>query len=151
MLIKSFSSFSFRTRCQWPCVFCPVSLLTPDAPGMPKPLKLQEQHKALFPLDKPVNEESGRKVAEWAAGGVAAPAPPAQSQQSGKPVEDTKLSTEQQQSIIDRLKSSGIESAAFKTAFGIVKSLGELKTSQLDDIDAWIDGEATRINENNKE
>lgn len=44
-------------------------LLTPDAPGMPKPLKLQEQHKALFPLDKPINEESGRLVAEWAAGG----------------------------------------------------------------------------------
>ena len=44
-------------------------LLTPDAPGMPKPLKLQEQHKPLFPLDKPINEESGKRVAEWAAGG----------------------------------------------------------------------------------
>jgi len=43
-------------------------LLTPDAPGMPKPLKLQEQHKALFPLNKPINEESGKLVAAWAAG-----------------------------------------------------------------------------------
>ena len=45
-------------------------LLTPDKPGLPHPLKLQEQHKALFPLDKPITRESGRKVAEWAAGGV---------------------------------------------------------------------------------
>lgn len=46
-------------------------LLTADAPGMPKPIKLQEQHKTLFPLDKPLNEESGKRVAEWAKGSAA--------------------------------------------------------------------------------
>jgi hypothetical protein len=46
-------------------------LLTADAPGIPKPIKIQEQHRALFPTDKPINEESGRKVAQWAAGGAA--------------------------------------------------------------------------------
>lgn len=51
-------------------------LLTPDAPGMPNPLKLQEQHKSLFPLDKPVNEESGKLVAAWAAGGAVTHAAP---------------------------------------------------------------------------
>ena len=45
-------------------------LLTPSAPGIPKPIKLQEQHRALFPLDKPITEESGRGIAEWARGGV---------------------------------------------------------------------------------
>jgi hypothetical protein len=44
-------------------------LLTPDAPGIPKPIKLQEQHRGLFPLDVPITEASGRSVAEWAAGG----------------------------------------------------------------------------------
>jgi hypothetical protein len=44
-------------------------LLTNDAPGIPKPIKLQEQHRVLFPLDKPINEESGRKIAQWASGG----------------------------------------------------------------------------------
>lgn len=44
-------------------------LLTADAPGIPKPIKLQQQHRALFPLDKQINEESGRRIAEWAAGG----------------------------------------------------------------------------------
>lgn len=48
-----------------------ISLMfTADAPGMPKPIKLQEQHKALFPLDQAVTEESGRRIAQWAAGGV---------------------------------------------------------------------------------
>lgn len=50
-------------------------LLTPDAPGVPKPIKLQEQHRALFPLDKPITEESGRLVAAWAAGGAKESAP----------------------------------------------------------------------------
>lgn len=49
-------------------------LFTDEAPGVPRPMKLQEQHRALFPLDQPITEESGRRIAEWAAGGVAAPA-----------------------------------------------------------------------------
>lgn len=44
-------------------------LLTADAPGMPKPIKLQEQHRNMFPLEKPVSEDSGKMVAAWAAGG----------------------------------------------------------------------------------
>ena len=48
-------------------------LLTPDKPGFPKPLKLQEQHKTLSPLNKELNEESGKLIAEWAAGGKVKP------------------------------------------------------------------------------
>ena len=44
-------------------------LMTADAPGIPKPIKLQEQHRALFPLDKTISEESGNRLAEWAIGG----------------------------------------------------------------------------------
>ncbi len=43
-------------------------LLTPDKPGIPQPIKLQEQHKPLFPLDKQINEDSGKKISEWARG-----------------------------------------------------------------------------------
>ena len=49
-------------------------LLLASAPGVPQPIKLQEQHKALFPLEKPITEESGRKLAQWAAGGQQNPA-----------------------------------------------------------------------------
>jgi len=51
-------------------------LFTADHPGVPKPIKLQEQHKPLFPLNQPITEESGRLIAAWAKGGVP-PAPPA--------------------------------------------------------------------------
>lgn len=44
-------------------------LLLASNPGIPHSIKLQEQHKALFPLDVPITEESGRRIAEWAAGG----------------------------------------------------------------------------------
>ena len=43
-------------------------LLMAAKPGVPLPIKLQEQHKALFPLDKPITEESGKLLAQWAAG-----------------------------------------------------------------------------------
>lgn len=44
-------------------------LLHADRPGVPDPIKLQEQHKALFPLDRPITEESGKQLAVWASGG----------------------------------------------------------------------------------
>lgn len=46
-------------------------LLTADAPGIPKPIKLQEQHRAMFPLSEPISEESGRRVVQWATGAPA--------------------------------------------------------------------------------
>jgi len=46
-------------------------LLMADKPGVPLAIKLQEQHKALFPLDKPITEESGARLAAWAKGGAA--------------------------------------------------------------------------------
>jgi hypothetical protein len=43
-------------------------LFTPDEPGVPKPIKLPEALRLLLPLDVPVNEEAGAKLAEWAKG-----------------------------------------------------------------------------------
>lgn len=43
-------------------------MLTPDAPGIPKPIKLPEMLKSMFPLDQPISEESGRRIAHWASG-----------------------------------------------------------------------------------
>jgi hypothetical protein len=49
-------------------------LLLPDHPGFPVPIKLQEQHRSMFPLDCPLNEQCGERIAEWARGGT--PRPP---------------------------------------------------------------------------
>jgi hypothetical protein len=45
-------------------------LLTPDQPGLPHPIKLQEQHRRLVPLDQPITEDTGTRLAEWAKGGA---------------------------------------------------------------------------------
>jgi len=44
-------------------------LLTPDAPGYPRPIKLQEQHKGMFDLQAPLDEKAGEALAAWATGG----------------------------------------------------------------------------------
>lgn len=49
-------------------------LLTADAPGVPKPIKLMDQHRAFFPLDKPISEECGMNLREWSMGGMMKPA-----------------------------------------------------------------------------
>jgi hypothetical protein len=49
-------------------------LMLATRPGYPLPIKLQEQHRALFPLDKPIGRSAGEAIARWAAGGNGAPA-----------------------------------------------------------------------------
>ncbi len=44
-------------------------MLIADKPGVPHPIKLQEQHRALFPADVPITEASGAQLAAWARGG----------------------------------------------------------------------------------
>ena len=87
-------------------------LLTADAPGMPKAIKLQEQHRPMFPANKPVDEESGKRVAVWASGG-AAPAkaaekkPPAKEEpaKADPPVEQPvdPVSTEEFEKLVEAL------------------------------------------------
>lgn len=50
-------------------------LLTPESPGIPQPVKLQQQHRPAVRLDKPLDEEAGKLLAGWAAGDE--PKPPA--------------------------------------------------------------------------
>lgn len=55
-------SFPFELTCSF--------LLLQDRPGVPQPLKLQEQHRPLFPEGRQITEECGRAVAAWAEGGA---------------------------------------------------------------------------------
>lgn len=55
-----------------------VSFMLSDlAKHLPTAIKLQDQHAAFFPLDKPIDEAAGVKLAAWAKGGVAKPPSPA--------------------------------------------------------------------------
>lgn len=93
-------------------------LLTPERPGFPQPIKLQEQHKALFPLDKPVNEESGRRVAEWAAGGA-------------KPTEPAGWRSK----LWSQVQAAGITQEQLVGKFGSLKTLSYERRG---DVEAWI-------------
>jgi hypothetical protein len=74
-------------------------LLTADRPGIPQPIKLQDQHRALFPLDQPISEASGRGVAAWAVGGSSVP-----------PAEAVEYITVDQAVVLDdMLKENGIK------------------------------------------
>jgi hypothetical protein len=70
-------------------------LLLAGNPGIPHPIKLQEQHRAIFPLDKPIDEESGKRLAAWAAGGASQttgqPSGATSAQSSGGPSADSVL------------------------------------------------------------
>jgi hypothetical protein len=57
-------------------------LLMADKPGVPKPIKLQEQHKPFVPLDRMLSEETGRLLAEWARGGEGAAADAAHAEEA---------------------------------------------------------------------
>lgn len=46
-------------------------ILTPSAPGIPIPIKLQAQHRHAFPDETYLSEETGRMLAEWSRGGAA--------------------------------------------------------------------------------
>ena len=52
-------------------------VLSPDAPGVPIPLKLQAQHKPFVPLDRPLDERVGEQLAAWARGAKPAGMTPA--------------------------------------------------------------------------
>ena len=67
-------------------------LLLATLPGIPHPIKLQEQHRALFPLNKPITEESGRLIAQWAAGGAPKVAA---TQEAGQATASSSISSEQ--------------------------------------------------------
>ncbi|MGH2877932.1 MAG: AAA family ATPase [Solirubrobacteraceae bacterium] len=43
-------------------------LLTADAPGVPKPVKLEGKHRPLVPLNAPLTEATGAALARWASG-----------------------------------------------------------------------------------
>lgn len=68
-------------------------LLAPDKPGVPIPIKLQEQHRAMVPEGQPLGETTGERLAAWARGGPApraevrapAPAAPAPATEAAQP------------------------------------------------------------------
>ena len=83
-------------------------------PGVPVPIKLQEQHRAIFPLDQPIDEEAGKRVAAWAAGGKA---PEPQATQAMPQTRKPKPPPTRDQ-VIASFKAIGVERAALELYVG---------------------------------
>jgi hypothetical protein len=60
-------------------------LLTADKPGVGHPVKLQAQHRPLFPTGELIDEKAGERIAEWAAGGTPRPAAPVPAAPASEP------------------------------------------------------------------
>lgn len=68
-------------------------LLTPERPGYPIPVKLEERHRALVPLDRPLTQAVGEKLAAWAAGAAPPSEPTAPAASEPLPGEAAALET----------------------------------------------------------
>jgi hypothetical protein len=108
-------------------------LLTADAPGVPKPIKLQEQHRTLFPLDKPITEDSGKRLAEWAKGSAAprSPSPGVSSPSAGAADSLTELRK--------AFKGCDKEAEAAFLKVAKIDSLEKLAPADYADARIWID------------
>ncbi len=122
-------------------------LLMASRPGIPLSIKLQEQHRALFPLDKPITEESGRLIAQWAAGGkpsVSAPPPSAETAKvpppsggAGAAGADSLITPEQVIELETACNDAGITVDQLKKA-AHVDCLALIRTDSFEAGKAWI-------------
>lgn len=115
-------------------------LLTSDAPGVPKPIKLQEQHRALFRLDKPITEESGQRLAQWAIGGKAPRVTAPAAEPTPTPASDIgrQYITDEQALELDAMCTDyGISVASLKKKAN-VERLTQMLAADLDRAKAWI-------------
>jgi hypothetical protein len=116
-------------------------LLTADAPGMPKPIKLQEQHKHLFPLDKALNEESGKRIAEWAKGSAAPQATPPPTSAPAQPAGAADLTLGELRAAFKECDAQAEEDFLMVAK---LESLEELPAEDYAEAKAWIDRRSTK-------
>jgi hypothetical protein len=116
-------------------------LLLASAPGVPHPIKLQEQHKALFPLEQPITEQSGRALAAWASGTDSAARPsPSPSPDPLPPGVDAAadLITEKQEGeLLDLMEASGVAIKRF-LEYGGIASVAMLEARYFSAACKWI-------------
>lgn len=118
-------------------------LVTPDAPGVPKPVKLQEQHRPFVPLDAPISEETGRALGAWAQGSAEEPSGgsdlPAGTRATESPVSQASADTDEPASSAE-LATDAQRNLIFKRAelAGIDKDTG------LRDIVEMVTGQRSR-------
>lgn len=118
-------------------------LLLASAPGIPNPIKLQEQHRALFPLDQPITEESGQRLAAWAAGTTttapaqASPPGPEQAEAAAGAVPDGLISAKDVREILSLCEQRGIKIERLLVSAKVIK-VEDITNARLSKVIEWI-------------
>lgn len=118
-------------------------LLMAARPGIPLPIKLQEQHKLLFPLDRAITEESGRALAAWAAGATEQKTAAAREDGSPTPPDPSPapaaalITDDQCADLLTMLADVPNGEQRFKLKAGI-KSIRDLSASEYGRALAWV-------------
>lgn len=116
-------------------------LLTADAPGVPKPIKLQEQHRALFPTGQPITEAAGAAIHAWAKGGASEPAKPASAppaQPASQP-ESTEYITPDQVINLETLCITYNVDVDYFKEIANVQRLSMMRSDRYDKALAWLE------------
>jgi hypothetical protein len=121
-------------------------LLMADAPGVPRPIKLQEQHKPFVPLDEELSEETGRRLAEWAQGSAGGPETPKRvvadsasvSPAASEPESPAVISGAQVSQLIDRFRAAGVGQRRAKDLIREVTGQPELEKIPVDRFDGVL-------------
>ena len=122
-------------------------LLMAAKPGIPHPIKLQEQHRDLFPLDKPITEDSGKRLAAWATGGTpkAAPQNPGSAMTGAESLESAQssagaatITADEAMALEARCTENNIKIPVVKKHFGVTL-LSQLNDEQLAQAHELID------------
>jgi hypothetical protein len=139
-------------------------LLLAANPGIPIPIKMEGQHRAFIPLDKPLTEDIGRKLAIWAAGGTpdhAGTAGTTRQSTGGAPLAGSTGAGEQQRrpqqretvtekqpgktyitdeqvlTLITRCSDNGVDVDRLKKAAGVAK-IDFIEADRYQRADGWI-------------
>ncbi len=108
-------------------------LLMPDAPGVPKPIKLPEALRAFVPLHAPLDEMVGAALSGWARG----------AQQSE--LEDAETAQRLEETIASLLAAKAITSEQLEAAVGRPFSVAELSDTEAAGLLARLEKLAARL------
>jgi len=118
-------------------------LLMADRPGIPRPIKLQEQHKAFVPLTEPLSEDVGRALKVWAESGK----DPAASASAPVPAHSTAAGTDETAPLLAEIRdfadTQGTREAVDEA---IEKNRRKHESNPVAHIE-WLRGQVDRIRE----
>lgn len=119
-------------------------LLLASNPGIPHPIKLQEQHRTIFPLDKPITEESGERLALWAKGMAVIEKARAPKEGPASVSADGFISPDDADRLQVRCDEMGIDPKRMKAAIAkacgyTVERFAQIKTEDLQRAKDWLE------------